>query len=67
MGFLKSLFGDARTLIVQPGTTTHSQHTPEQLEAAGIAPELLRLSLGIEYIDDIIGVLGEALHQSQQK
>ncbi len=59
--------GDARTLIVQPGTTTHSQHTPEQLEAAGIAPELLRLSLGIEYIDDIIGVLGEALHQSQQK
>ncbi len=46
--------GDAKTLIIQPATTTHSQLTAEELSAAGIDPGLFRVSVGIENIDDII-------------
>ena len=53
--------GDARSLAIHPATTTHSQLNSEQQVAAGIAPELVRLSIGIEHIDDILGDLDQAL------
>jgi len=46
--------GDAKTLIIQPATTTHSQLSQEEQLAAGIEPGLFRVSVGIEHIDDII-------------
>jgi O-acetylhomoserine/O-acetylserine sulfhydrylase len=46
--------GDAKTLIIQPATTTHSQLSAEEQLAAGIEPGLFRVSVGIEHIDDII-------------
>lgn len=45
--------GDAKTLIIHPASTTHEQLTPEEQLAAGVVPGLLRVSLGIEHIDDI--------------
>lgn len=53
--------GDAKSLIIHPATTTHSQLSPQDQIKAGIAPELIRLSIGLEHIDDIIGALDEAL------
>jgi O-acetylhomoserine (thiol)-lyase len=47
--------GDAKTLIIQPSATTHQQLTEEEQLSAGISPNLLRVSVGIEHIDDIIG------------
>ncbi len=46
--------GDAKTLIIQPAATTHQQLTDDQRLAAGVKPTQLRVSVGIEYIDDII-------------
>lgn len=46
--------GDNRTLIIQPAATTHSQLSPEELRAAGVGPTSLRISVGIEHIDDIV-------------
>jgi O-acetylhomoserine (thiol)-lyase len=46
--------GDAKTLIIQPSATTHQQLTDEEQLSAGISPNLLRVSVGIEHIDDII-------------
>lgn len=45
--------GDAKTLIIQPTATTHQQLSPEALKAAGIAETMLRISVGIEHIDDL--------------
>ena len=45
--------GDAKTLIIQPSATTHQQLSDEEQRAAGVTPTLLRLSLGLEHIDDI--------------
>jgi O-acetylhomoserine (thiol)-lyase len=53
--------GDAKSLAIHPATTTHSQLTPEQQAAGGITPELVRLSIGIEHIDDILQDLDQAL------
>ncbi|YCM44435.1 O-acetylhomoserine aminocarboxypropyltransferase/cysteine synthase family protein [Verrucomicrobiaceae bacterium 227] len=53
--------GDAKSLAIHPATTTHSQLTPEQQLAGGIKPELVRLSVGIEHIDDILADLNQAL------
>ena len=57
--------GDAKSLAIHPATTTHSQETEEQQKAAGITPELVRLSIGIEHIDDILQDLDQALQASQ--
>jgi O-acetylhomoserine (thiol)-lyase len=46
--------GDVRSLIIHPATTTHSQLTPEEQRGTGVDPELIRLSVGLETIDDII-------------
>lgn len=53
--------GDARSLAIHPATTTHSQLTPEEQEAAGVNPGYVRLSIGIEHIDDILKDLDQAL------
>lgn len=53
--------GDCKSLCIHPASTTHSQLSPEQQIAAGVAPELVRLSVGIETIEDIIADLEQAL------
>ena len=53
--------GDAKSLIIHPASTTHSQLTPEQLKAAHLSEDLIRLSIGIENVDDIIADLDQAL------
>lgn len=53
--------GDAKSLAVHNASTTHSQLTPEELEAAGVPEDLVRLSVGIENVDDIIADLEQAL------
>jgi O-acetylhomoserine (thiol)-lyase len=53
--------GDAKTLVIHPATTTHQQMNAEQLAAAGIGEDMIRLSVGIESADDIIADLGQAL------
>ncbi len=55
--------GDTRTLIIQPASTTHQQLSDEELKAVGIGPTLLRLSVGIEHIDDLIEDIEQALNQ----
>ena len=49
--------GDVRSLIIHPASTTHSQLTPEEQLSAGVTPGLVRLSVGLEHIDDIIADL----------
>ena len=49
--------GDVRSLIIHPASTTHSQLTPEQQLSAGVTPGLVRLSVGLENLDDIIADL----------
>jgi O-acetylhomoserine/O-acetylserine sulfhydrylase len=53
--------GDAKTLIIQPSATTHQQLSDAEQRAAGVAPTLLRISAGIEHIDDIIADFEQAL------
>ena len=53
--------GDAKSLAIHPASTTHSQLDAAQQKAAGLQPELVRLSVGIEHIDDIIADLDRAL------
>ncbi|MGD2167839.1 MAG: O-acetylhomoserine aminocarboxypropyltransferase/cysteine synthase [Gammaproteobacteria bacterium] len=53
--------GDAKSLAIHPATTTHSQLNEQQQAAAGITPELVRLSVGIEHIDDIIADIDRGL------
>ena len=55
--------GDAKTLIIQPSATTHSQLSPEDQIAAGIEPGLFRVSVGLEHIDDIIYDFEQAFKQ----
>lgn len=58
--------GDAKSLVIHPASTTHSQLTPEQLERAGVQPDLIRISIGIEDIADILADLDQALQASQK-
>ncbi|MTK12852.1 MAG: O-acetylhomoserine aminocarboxypropyltransferase/cysteine synthase [Clostridiaceae bacterium] len=55
--------GDAKSLIIHPASTTHSQLDEEQLIQAGVKPELIRISIGIEDADDLIADLENALNQ----
>ena len=52
---------DARTCVLHPASSTHRQMTDEELIAGGVAPDLVRLSVGIEAVDDIIVDLDQAL------
>jgi O-acetylhomoserine (thiol)-lyase len=58
--------GDTRSLILHPASTTHRQLTPEQRVAAGAGPEVVRLSIGIETVDDLIADLDQALRAAAQ-
>ncbi|SEJ39714.1 bifunctional o-acetylhomoserine/o-acetylserine sulfhydrylase [Demequina mangrovi] len=58
--------GDVRSLAIHPATTTHSQLTPEQQASTGVTPGLVRLSVGIEHIDDILGDLGLGFEAAAQ-
>ncbi|MFN5155537.1 MAG: O-acetylhomoserine aminocarboxypropyltransferase/cysteine synthase family protein [Betaproteobacteria bacterium] len=53
--------GDTRTLVSHPASTTHRQLGPEQQLAAGVTPEMVRLSVGLEHIDDILWDIDQAL------
>ncbi|MGD8833960.1 MAG: O-acetylhomoserine aminocarboxypropyltransferase/cysteine synthase [Desulfobacteraceae bacterium] len=53
--------GDAKSLVIHPASTTHEQLNPEEQLAAGVTPDFIRLSVGIEEIDDILADLGQAL------
>ena len=53
--------GDAKTLAIHPATTTHQQLSPEEQIATGVTPDFVRLSIGIEHIDDIIADIEQAL------
>jgi O-acetylhomoserine (thiol)-lyase len=57
--------GDAKSLACHPASTTHRQMSPEEQRKAGIRPEMIRVSVGIEHIDDIIADLNQALAASQ--
>lgn len=58
--------GDAKSLACHPASTTHRQLNPEELASAGVSEDLIRLSIGIEHIDDIIADLTQALEASQK-
>lgn len=53
--------GDTKSLVIHNASTTHSQLTEEELKAAGVPPEMIRLSIGIEHVDDLIADLDQAL------
>jgi O-acetylhomoserine (thiol)-lyase len=53
--------GDARSLVIHPASTTHQQLAPAEQAAAGVTPELVRLSVGLEDVDDLIWDLDQAL------
>ncbi|GAB3563855.1 O-acetylhomoserine aminocarboxypropyltransferase/cysteine synthase [Amycolatopsis endophytica] len=53
--------GDARTLVIHPASTTHQQLSDEQLKAGGVGPDLIRLSVGLEDVEDILWDLDQAL------
>ncbi len=56
--------GDAKSLVLHPSSTSHSQLSEEQQKAGGLTPDLVRLSIGIEHIDDIKGDLDQAFAQT---
>jgi len=58
---------DAKSLVIHPGSTTHSQLSEEEQIAAGVSPDMVRLSIGIEDVDDLIWDLEQALQKSAGK
>ena len=58
--------GDAKTLVIHPASTTHRQLSEDEQLKAGVTPDMIRLSVGIENIDDILWDIGQALAASQQ-
>ena len=58
--------GDAKSLVIHPASTTHSQLSPSELEETGATPDYVRLSIGLEDVEDIIADLDQALKVSQK-
>jgi O-acetylhomoserine (thiol)-lyase len=58
--------GDAKTLAIHPATTTHQQLSEEERLATGVTPDFIRLSIGLEHIDDIVEDIEQALQKSQK-
>jgi O-acetylhomoserine (thiol)-lyase len=56
--------GDTRTLVIHPASTTHQQLSEDALEACGVPPDLIRISVGIEDLDDICWDLDRALRKA---
>jgi O-acetylhomoserine (thiol)-lyase len=59
--------GDSKTLIIQPAATTHQQLDDQEQKAAGVVPTLLRVSAGIEHIDDLIADFEQAFDKIDAK
>jgi O-acetylhomoserine (thiol)-lyase len=57
--------GDAKSLIIHPASTTHRQLSEDEQRAAGVTPEMIRLSIGLESIDDIVWDLDQALARAE--
>jgi O-acetylhomoserine (thiol)-lyase len=57
--------GDAKTLVIHPASTTHRQLSEEEQIQAGVTPDMVRLSVGIEDIDDILWDLDQALAKAR--
>ena len=57
--------GDAKTLVIHPASTTHRQLSEEQQITAGITSDMIRLSVGLETLDDILWDLDQALQKAQ--
>jgi len=58
--------GDAKSLVIHPASTTHSRMDDEALKAAGVSPGLVRISVGLEDIDDLLDDLKTALHRAEK-
>jgi O-acetylhomoserine (thiol)-lyase len=56
--------GDVRTLVIHPASTTHRQLSDEQLVSGGVTPDLIRLSVGLEDVEDILWDLDQALEEA---
>ena len=56
--------GDTMTLAIHPATTTHSQLSEEEQASCGVTPDFIRLSIGIEHVDDIIADITQALKKT---
>jgi O-acetylhomoserine (thiol)-lyase len=69
LGLFKRLvnMGDAKSLACHPASTTHRQMSADEQQKAGVRPEMIRLSIGIEHVDDIVADLDQALAVSQQR
>jgi len=59
--------GDAKTLAIHPATTTHSQLSPAEQVSCGVTPDFVRLSIGIEHVQDIMADINQALLRSKEK
>ena len=60
---LTANLGDSRTIATHPSSTTHAKLSEEERQKVGITPELIRISVGLEHIDDIISDIRQALEQ----
>lgn len=58
-------FGDSKSLVIHPASTTHQQLTPEEQESTGVSPDLIRLSVGLENVDDLKADLQQAFDKVQ--
>jgi O-acetylhomoserine (thiol)-lyase len=58
--------GDAKSLVIHPASTTHRQLSEEEQIAAGVAPDMIRLSIGLETVDDLLWDIRQALDESQR-
>ncbi|MEO6565637.1 MAG: PLP-dependent transferase, partial [Casimicrobiaceae bacterium] len=56
--------GDAKSLVIHPASTTHRQLSEVEQRAAGVLPEMIRLSVGLEALDDILWDIGQALKKA---
>jgi O-acetylhomoserine (thiol)-lyase len=56
--------GDAKTLIIHPASTTHRQMSDEEQRKAGVTPDMIRMSVGLETLDDILWDIDQALSAS---
>ena len=61
MAQLATSLGGPETLVTHPASTTHVNLTPDELEAVGIGPGTIRVSVGLEHVDDIVADFGQAL------
>ncbi|MET0153677.1 MAG: O-acetylhomoserine aminocarboxypropyltransferase/cysteine synthase family protein [Candidatus Binatia bacterium] len=59
--------GDAKSLVSHPASTTHRQLSEEEQVGAGVAPDMIRLSIGLETLDDLLWDIGRALEESQRR